>query len=104
MYGMSLVVELKHDEALFKIDDLKNEVHSKTQERVSLIDLMKDREMIREEKNTLNEIVKKPLVFLIKLKTKERNDPEEALKVKSSKDLHYAMHHVSHFPFHIFFT
>ena len=88
---MSLVVELKHDEALFKIDDLKNEVHSKTQERVSLIDLMKDREMIREEKNTLNEIVKKPLVFLIKLKTKERNDIDEALKVTNFQDLHFSI-------------
>ena len=67
---MSLVVYLKFDDGLVKLDDLKNEVQNKKQERTTLIALMKDREMSREETNRLNEIVKKPLVLLIKLKTK----------------------------------
>ena len=64
---------------------------------------MKDRGMRREEKNRLNEIFKKPLVLLIKLKTKVRNEPEEALTVTRFKDLHYVMCYVLYLPFHIFY-
>ena len=49
--------------------------------------------MSREEKNRLNRIFKKPLVLLIKLKTKERNEADEALKVTTFQYLHFI--HVS---------
>ena len=65
---MYLVTDLKCDESLVKMDDFKNEVKNKTQERISLIARMKDRIMSSREKNRLNEIVKKPLVLLIKQK------------------------------------
>ena len=65
---MYLVEELKHDEGLIKLDGLKNEVKNKTQRIIVLIALMKDRGMMREEKNRLDEIFKKQLVLLIKLK------------------------------------
>ena len=86
---MSLVTDLKCDEGLVKMDDSKNEVQNKTQERISLIALMKVMGMSREEKNRLNETVKKPLVLLMKLKTKVRNEADEDLKVTTFQYLHF---------------
>ena len=74
------VEKLNFDEGLIKIDDLKNETQSKTQEIITLIDRTNDRGRMKEEKNRLNDIFKKPLVLLIKLKKKERNEAKEALK------------------------
>ena len=90
---MSSVSKPKFDEGLIKLDDLKNDVQNKTQEIITLISRMKDTGMKREKKNILNESVKKPLVFLIKLKTKERNEVDEALKVTTFQYLHFI--HVS---------
>ena len=78
---MSLVEEIKCDVGLVKRDNLKNEIQNKNQEIIPLTALMKDRGMIREDKNRLNEIFKKPLALLIKLKTREINEVDEALKV-----------------------
>ena len=51
---MSLVAELKFDEGLIKLDDLRNDAQNKSQERITFIARMKDRGMKREEKNILN--------------------------------------------------
>ena len=95
------VEKLNFDEGLIKMDDLKNEAQSKTQKIITLIARTNDRGMMKEEKNRLNENFKKPLVLLIKLKTKERNEAGEALKAETFKDFHSSMHHVLHLPFHI---
>ena len=97
-----MVEELKLGEGLIKLDDLKNETQNKNQERITPMHRMKDRGMRREDTIRLNQIFKKTLVLLIKLKSKERNEAEEALKVTSLKYPHYVVHHVSHLPFHIF--
>ena len=68
---------------------MKNKVQHKTQEIITLIDRMKSRGMSREDKNRLNEIVKKPLVLLIKLKSKEINEANYTLKVTHLKDSHF---------------
>ena len=86
---MYFVVELNNDESMVKLDDLKNEVQNKAQEIIDLIHRIKDKGMSREDKNRLDEIIKKPLVLLMKLKTKERNAAYETLKVTTFKDSHF---------------